>query len=627
VRAGHLAGWTALAAGVLAAAGALLPVPPQLLASGIDAAFGATLHFGAAHGYAVGTRLISTFGPLGFVFYDSYNPATFAWLLGLRTLLAALTAWVLAWLGYAAWESPWGAAVALLVCAPFLAPPDVWFLTLPLLAVLIELPSGRPAPASLRAALGAALGLVSLVKFTVLLAAVAVLVPLTLSALLARRVPLVALAALLTGAVGWVATGHGAVDGLRYLDWSLREISAGYASSMQVPTDPLLLLHAVAVSLAVFAAAALLVRRRLRAGRWAADVALAGALYLLFKAGFVRADVHVFVTVFGLVVIALLLALLWSRRPAELAVAALLVALLPGGLWAHAVRVQGPPIMYFPPVFLPQAIGRLTALPLVLGGDILAQAQARRAADIRAAAPLPALRGAVDVYSYDQTVPLAYGLDLRPRPVFQSYMAYSPRLARANADHLLGDEAPEWILFRVAPIDQRLPALDDAPSWPLLMTRYRLAEPAGSYALLQRRATPLPWRLESLGRVETETGSIVEVPPAADGPIWARIDVRATTRDALIGALLSAPVVYVSIALNDDGVLAYRLVPALAREGFLLSPVVANTEDFKRLIAGASEGVHVHSAVRLGVQLADTPGIDPAPRAVSVEFFRLHIGS
>ena len=71
----------------------MLPVPPELISNQLDAAFGATLHFGAAQGYRSGTRLISTFGPLGFVFYAIYFPATYAWLLGLRAFLAAATCW------------------------------------------------------------------------------------------------------------------------------------------------------------------------------------------------------------------------------------------------------------------------------------------------------------------------------------------------------------------------------------------------------------------------------------------------------------------------------------------------------------------------------------------------------
>jgi hypothetical protein len=625
-RALRLAGWVALALAAAAAAGALLPLPPQLLANDLDAGFAATLHFAAAHRSAVGTRLISTFGPLGFVFYSAYAPATFAWLLGLRALLAAATCAALAWIGYAAWASPWGAVVALLVCAPFLAPPDVWFLIVPLLLLLVDLAADRPAPAWLRVALGAAVGLASLIKFTFLLAALAVLVPQSVAALLSRRrVPLPAVVAPLAAAVAWLATGHGAADLLPYLDWSVRDISSGYASAMQLPTTPLLVAHAAAVSLSVLAAAALLARRRMPNGRWAAHVAAASIVCLLFKAGFVRADVHVFITCFGLLVIAMLIALSWGRRPSELAVAAVLVALLPGGLWAHAVAVEGAPIMYFPPVFPAQAIRRLAAAPMMLADDGLARAQARRAAGIRAAYPLPPLRGPVDVYSYDQAVLLAHGLDFQPRPVFQSYMAYTPRLARANADFLLGERAPEEILFRVAPIDARLPALDDAASWPLLMARYRFVERAGGFALLQRRAAPLPWRLEPLARVETVTDQLIEV-PSADGPIWARVDLHATRRDAIVETLLAAPPAYISIVRHEGTARAYRIVPALARDGFVLSPLVENTADFIRLLSNAADGPQANAADAFVISVRDPLGLAPQPRAVTVELFRLRVG-
>ena len=622
----RVAAWTVLVAALLAAAGALLPVPPELISNQLDAAFGATLHFGAAQGYRSGTRLISTFGPLGFVFYAIYFPATYAWLLGLRAFLAAATCWSLAWLGGAAWGSPWGAVVALLACVPFLASPDVWFLTLPLLALLIELPDGRPAPPALRLTLGAAIGLASLIKFTFLLAACAVFVPLLVLDLIARRVPILPAAVLVTAALAWVIMGYGWGDALGYLDWSVREISAGYSRAMQIPADPGLTLHAVGVSAVILVAGGMLTWRQRGAAGLVTAPALAALLFLLFKAGFVRFDVHVYITIFGLVVLAILLAVLWVRRPAHLPVAAVLVALLLGGLFAHAVTVLGGgPLAYFRAVFPGEALRRLAALPLVLGSDALAQADVQRKAALRAENPLPRLSGPIDIYPTDQALLLAHDLEFRPRPVLQSYMAYSPRLARANADFLLDGSAPEWILFRVAPIDQRLPALDDAPSWPLLMTRYRFVEPAGPFALLQRRATPLPWRLEALARAEAHTGDLVNVPPAADGPIWARVDVHETPRDAVVAALLAGPVPYIGIGRADGQSGTYRLVPALAREGFLLSPVVDDTADFMRLLARPPDGDRGHDATAITVQVRPAPGIAGSPRRVDIEFYRLVI--
>jgi hypothetical protein len=206
-------------------------------------------------------------------------------------------------------------------------------------------------------------------------------------------------------------------------------------------------------------------------------------------------------------------------------------------------------------------------------------------------------------------------------------MAYTPRLAHANADVLLDVRAPEWILFRVATVDRRLPALDDAPSWPLFLTHYRLVGSPGGVALLQHRDEPVPWRLESLGRIDTETDRLILVPSAADGPIWARIDLQETRRDAVIGALLSGPLPYIGIVWSDGRAAGYRLVSALARDGFLLSPVVETTADFIQLMSGALGDQRAHDAAGIAVQVGQSPGVDDGPRAVSVEFFRLHIGA
>lgn len=619
----RVAGWTALLGASLVAAAALVPIPPQFLAGDLDAEFAAALHFGAAHRYRVGTDLISTHGPLGFVYYDQYAADTYAWLLGFRAGLAAATCAALAWLGYTAWKSPWGAALAVLLCTPFLAAPDVWLFTLPLLALLIERWPVGPVPLTLRLALGAAIGLASLIKFTILLAALIVLMPLAVSDLLRRRrvSPLV-VAALAAAVLAWLAGGQGAVDSVGYLDWSLREISSGYSEAMQRPAAGILGVHAILVSVVVVAGFTRLLHRRGAPGTWASALALSGLCYLLYRAGFVRADAHIFITVFGLLVATLLLVLLSARTLRGLAAGALLVAIVPATLWVH-VAVRRSAYGYFRPFGPLQLVARLATWPLILGGDALSVEHERSAAAMRAAVPLPPLRGSVDIYPHDQAAALAHGLELSPRPVFQSYMAYSERLARANAEFVAGDRAPEWILFRVAPIDHRLPALDDSLSWPFFMTRYHLVGQAGDFALLRQRQAPLGWRLESLGRITAASGASIAVPPASAGPIWARIDVHSTLRDTLVGALRIPPVTYIQIETADGTRAEYRIVPAVARAGFVLSPLTRNTADFMRLMSrqpASDAGV-----TSISVQVVATRGFADHPRRVDAEFFRLVI--
>jgi hypothetical protein len=136
--------------------------------------------------------------------------------------------------------------------------------------------------------------------------------------------------------------------------------------------------------------------------------------------------------------------------------------------------------------------------------------------------PLPALDGSVDVYPTEQAMVLAHGLQYRPRPVFQSYMAYTPALEAANAAALRGPAAPDWVLFHLRPIDGRLPALDDAASWPELLARYRWAGVAGDMAVLQRRADPRPWHVEAAVPFHAVAGEWIALPAPAGDLIWLR---------------------------------------------------------------------------------------------------------
>src|SRR5262249_9336523 len=72
---------------------------------------------------------------------------------------------------------------------------------------------------------------------------------------------------------------------------------------------------------------------------------------------------------------------------------------------------------------------------------------------------LPELTGTVDSYSFNQSAVLVHGWNYRPRPIFQSYTAYTETLAKLNAEFLKGDKAPDYILFEIAPIDGRFPAM------------------------------------------------------------------------------------------------------------------------------------------------------------------------
>jgi hypothetical protein len=203
--------------------------------------------------------------------------------------------------------------------------------------------------------------------------------------------------------------------------------------------------------------------------------------------------------------------------------------------------------------------------------------------DIRNDYPLHAIKGAGDVYSYEQSVLLASGNQWDPRPVFQSYSAYTPVLAKLNEQHLRGSDAPDWVLIDLRTIQGRLPSLDDGASWPALFDNYAFVSYDGHYVLLQRKAfVRLESRYENIVKETCETGKTVAI-PATNGLLFAEVELKPTLLGRLLTAVLNPPQLHIVLHLRNGQTKRYRVAANMMSTGFLLSPFVNNTKDFASL--------------------------------------------
>jgi len=244
-----------------------------------------------------------------------------------------------------------------------------------------------------------------------------------------------------------------------------------------------------------------------------------------------------------------------------------------------------------------------------------------RAACRRVAArhPLPQLSGTLDVVPHKLVVAFAHPeLSFQPRPVMQSYSAYSPPLAEMNAAHYRSDNAPENVLFRVAPLDDRFPAQEDGALWRALLERYQPAGTAGKYLWLRRAQTPPRigfrknqlvhenakaenWygvRLVDSTTVTARFGHRIRVPQIDGDLLWCRVNISPTLTGRIAGLVYKRPHVVMHVT-TDAGTRRYRLVPGMARAGFLLSPVVRTTEDFAALWDDGPAETHTRSVRRI----------------------------
>ncbi len=536
------------------------------------------LHFAFTERLQFGQDIVFTFGPWGFL-YGGYNPATH-WVSVVAWAVLAAVFWWAAWRVVTHFfKNPlvcwlWLLAVIeLATISPFLNM-DVRLTAYLLLLLLLHF-SVEERPFTLtQAMVVVSLALLSLIKNSIFtIAVVTVLIVAADNVFRQRRFPWLVLA--FAGGVFffWVLAGQ-RLSGFGLFLRGATEIVSGYTDAMMLggPTDNADVLRFWEVAMAVCALVGYVEYKQIRLFGVLPLVGFAFIVFAAFKYGYVRHDGHE-VAATNLLLLA---ALLWL--PAAWCI-----------VW-QSNRWLIPAIL-LPLIFAtPLAAWSLRRYTNVELFSVLAQQLSVRnltlrsyedhAAGLRTALPNLEISGSVDVYPLSQTVALAPSLTCRPRPIFQSYSAYTPKLAEMNAAYLRSNRAADHILFDVWTIDGRFAAQDDSLSWPELLTRYDIMGMAGQYILMEKSVTPRQYELTPIGEALASFDEAIDIPSMKDGPVWVRIDIRRSLWGNVVAMFYRPPRVSLILSAPTGGLYSSRLLPAEARAGFLLSPVVANRQSF-----------------------------------------------
>jgi hypothetical protein len=189
------------------------------------------------------------------------------------------------------------------------------------------------------------------------------------------------------------------------------------------------------------------------------------------------------------------------------------------------------------------------------------------------------------VFTNEQVLLFANGLNWKPRPVFQSYSAYTPSLLAANAAFLRSDSAPDYLLVHWLAIDERTPAAEDGAALLEILRRYQPVLEEGGYALLRRRTgsgrdayepRPVSQRVIRLGEE-------VEVDNSSRNPLTLSLRIHYTALGTLRNLGYSPTPLFLTVRTEDGRSATFRLIPALAENGFLISPFLSRSEDLLRL--------------------------------------------
>ena len=297
----------------------------------------------------------------------------------------------------------------------------------------------------------------------------------------------------------WMACGQSLANLPIYLHNSWH-ISQGYQQAMGLPAPGRLFWLGVTVLLVLSAYGLLYLILHLHKSRTLSRlVLLAVFMYLIWKQGFVRADGHMFIFfVSAFLPVGCLSSPAGRHFASTLAFA--IVAGVAGflcvlGLHSTSVHFGWPDVMWHAPSQLKDKLWRHYHL---LGQwSSLRASYERRLEKEKQQFDLPRTRevigqASIDVLGFEQAIALYNGFTYRPRPVFQSYSAYTPYLARLNDAFYRSSQAPEYALLKLQTIDNRFPTLDDSLLLRSFIYLYDYVHTERGFQLWKRRSQPLP---------------------------------------------------------------------------------------------------------------------------------------
>ncbi len=581
----------------------LLELPAGVAGAGLDLSWQVSLGYFLKHRFQAGTDYIFTFGPLGYFYTAAYERDLFwyryLWGMCLTGLMVLALLRIMGHIHSRLLRVAFFAT--LLICLPertdSLYPFFIVLLAfLPLLEDRLSLAYLLPC-----AFLLAVLSLIKFNLFILSVASVSLLAIYLLAAQRGRTALGLVVAFLGFCLLTWIAAGQ-LLSGLpRYLQGSL-EITNGFSEAMAIEGAPFEMCLAVAILILLPATVATYGPALVHdAKQLVVTALLALSVFLQWKHGFVRHDGHSMIFFAYVLLVPFLFPLLYKAHgpsPLRVCLLSAIMVLSLVGRYAASTEPANPA------QFLTEhardfiANGEYALFPWRLQDALESQRTEFQARWSMPAVQAEVKDSSVDLMSFEQGILLLNDLRYQPRPVFQSYAAYTPYLLHANSRFYQGEQAPDYVLLQIQTIDERVPALDDGLALLEILRRYRPVLEEKHYLLLKRSREPAtePFSPPSPpgGRGQDEGATVLlektcrfgEEVKIGDLPGVCQtvaIDIRYSLWGRARKFLYKSPPLYIQFAISDGRTETYRLIPAMAREGFLLNPLLERNADVQRL--------------------------------------------
>lgn len=191
----------------------------------------------------------------------------------------------------------------------------------------------------------------------------------------------------------------------------------------------------------------------------------------------------------------------------------------------------------------------------------------------------------VDVIPWDAAYAETHAFIWKPRPVFQSYSAYTRLLDDLNAAHFRRDTAPEFVIYEFKSIDGRHPFFDEPHTWREVMCRYALRARSGSVLVLERQPQVRCGTANPFQSIRARWGQEISI-PGDQGGLVASIHIRLSLTGKIFSFLFRPPRIALEVKYADDSRQGFRFIAGTAGNGLLLGKLPRNLDEVEDLLRG-----------------------------------------
>jgi len=364
------------------------------------------------------------------------------------------------------------------------------------------------------------------------------------------------------------------------------EISSGYSSAMSVVGSQwelgVAILGLILVSLTLL---------NLQVEDLGLQLAIAFILWMSFKHGYVRQDGHVYTFLQSLIILGSLVVIKINNRAKLLKILTLIYLLVVVSIYSlssspfgNSTSYLGNRLEWFIPINIfnkVSAIFNPEKLRLNIANDSNLNLSKVRLPD-RVTQVLSNKK--VDIIPWEISLVESNKLNWQPRPIFQSYSAYTKFLDQTNFSHV-SSKSPDYILYQFAAIDNRHPFFDEPSTFSYVTCNYQVSSdlkqlvdtPAlDGLIILQKRNTSICSSSIGSQEISLKWNEAVKIP---DFTLLTRASIK--FEYSLLGkiykTIFRSPPVKIDVEFKSGSHNSYRIIPENSENGIIMSYLPVNT--------------------------------------------------